>query len=49
MLRVSYKDRVRVLSYPYDKWVAEYCSSRCDEVGIYFEGCGRRHGDARQH
>lgn len=35
MLGVSYKDRVRVLLSPYDKWIAEYSSSRFDAVSTY--------------
>ena len=35
MLRVPYKDRVRVLLYPYDKWVAEYSSSKFDAKSAY--------------
>jgi len=35
MLRIPYKDRVRVLLYPYDKWVAEYSSSKFDAKSVY--------------
>ena len=35
MLRVPYKDTVRVLLYPYDKWVAEYSSSKFDAKSVY--------------